>query len=253
MTQAEQARDNGMFLYEQPELLTQNDHGKLGLTIPGDPYQFAAGIRAVPLTLSEFASAERHYPIVFTSLENPYPLAVVGLEEGDNLYVQDGNWEEERYIPAYLRCHPFAFAAEKDGRIAILIDRAAKTIAENPEHPFFDGDKLSPQTESMVRMCAEYDADRKRTEQFCAKLKDLGLLSTQRASHTPNEGGEAETLSTYVSINAEVLSKLDDSAVVDMHRSGQLSAAYLQLYSLENWQGLLWRRALRKSRADNAS
>lgn len=232
-----------LFLYEKPELLTVAEHGDLGVTPSETPYAFAASVRAVPVTLPEIWAAHKDYPIVFTNLETPFPVAVVGVLEDRNLFMRDGHWEAGRYVPAYLRCHPFAFAAEKDGRVAVAIDRAAATVSENPKYPFFVDGKLAKETEDLMRFCAQYEAERARTVEFCEHLKALGLLAAQRATHKPDGSDAEETLASYVSIDAEKLAALGDDAIIELHKAGRLPAAYLQVHSLENWQSLLERRA----------
>ena len=245
MTDAPQAaptQPGNLFLYERPELLTPQDHGDLGMTPSETPYAFAADVRAVPVTLPEIWSAHRDYPIVFTNMEAPFPVAVLGVLEDRNLFMQDRRWDSDCYVPAYLRCHPFAFAAEQDGRIAVAVDRAAATVSDNPEYPFFVDGKLSPEAEQLMRFCAQYEAERKRTVEFCQQLKEAGLLAPQQATHTPAGGGAEQTIASYVSIDAEKLAGLDDGTVLALHKSGRLSAAYLQVHSMENWQRLMERR-----------
>ncbi len=245
MTANNQNQNGNMFLYGQPELLTFEDHGTLGLTPSDTPYALASSVRAVPITVAEFASAQRNYPIVFTNIEAPYPVAVVGLLEDVNLFMENGNWDPGCYVPAYLRCHPFAFAAEQEGRIAVVIDREAPTVTPDSRYPFFVDGKLASETESMMRFCAQYEAERKRTVEFCKTLKDLGVLAAQRATHTPDGSSEEQVLANYVSVDAEKLAGLNADKVVELHKSGRLASSYLQLYSLENWQSLMLRREQR--------
>lgn len=242
-------KQDGLFLYEQLELMSAEQHGALGLTPADKPYAFASGVRAIPLTLAEFGSAQRNFPIVFTNLEDPFPVAVVGLLEDENLFINDGVWDEASYVPAYLRCHPFAFAGEQDGRIAVVIDRKASTVTENAKYPFFVDGKLATETESMMRFCAQYEAERVRTLKFCTQLRDLGLLASQRVSHTPDGSTEETVLANYVSVDTKKLAELSDEAVVELHRSGLLASVYLQAYSMENWQPLMFRRDQRTRRA----
>lgn len=67
------------FLYQQPEVLTLEDHGSLGITPNERPFDFVKDERAIPLTMVEISSAQRHYPIIFSNLEDPVPMAVLGL------------------------------------------------------------------------------------------------------------------------------------------------------------------------------
>jgi hypothetical protein len=131
-----------MFLYSKPELLNARDHGGVGINPSAQPYAFAKSAKFAPIAAAEIVSAQRHYPVVFSGPKQPTPLAVLSLLDSDNLFVDDnGEWARGVYIPAYLRCHPFAVAARSDDQFSVVIDRAAPCIAENAEQPFFDGNK----------------------------------------------------------------------------------------------------------------
>ena len=59
---------------------------------------------AIPLTVEEFPLAQRDYPIVFSAGDNPVPLALMGLNEGVNVFFEeDGTPRGEAYSPAYIR------------------------------------------------------------------------------------------------------------------------------------------------------
>ncbi|MGB5324354.1 MAG: SapC family protein, partial [Pseudomonadales bacterium] len=168
-----------MFLYEKPELLTRESHGSLGFTPAKKPFEFVKGVRAVPLTMIEIGSAQRHYPIIFSALENPIPLAVVGLVEQANLFVDDeGRWDAMCYVPTYLRCYPFTFAVQKGGQLAVVVDRNAPSVSESPEYPFFVNGEISEHTDALMQLCAQYEGERKRTQEYCRKLVELDLLTT---------------------------------------------------------------------------
>ncbi|MEQ8205372.1 MAG: SapC family protein, partial [Woeseia sp.] len=112
--------------------------------------------------------------------------------------------------------------------------------------------KLATETESMMRFCAQYEAERLRTLHFCTQLRDLGLLASQRVSHTPDGSKEERTLANYVSVDTKKLAELSDEAVIELHRSGRLASIYLQAYSMENWQPLMFRRDQRARLAGTA-
>lgn len=235
-----------MFLYKEPEILTPETHGSMGFTPAERPFDFVRNERVVPLTLTEFSSAQRYFPIIFANIKNPLPLAVTGLLEEENLFVDEsGNWDPIAYVPMYLRCYPFAFATEKGGKVAVVVDRAADSVTENPTYPFFDGDAVSKQTEQLMRLCTQYDAERRRTLDFCQKLTELELLTTLGAAWTPQGADAPEPLAEYVGIDKDKLDALDKDTVYDLHRAGYLSAIYLLLYSLENWRHLMARREQR--------
>ena len=239
-----------MFLYEKPELLTREEHGSLGFTPVDDPFNHVRNTRAIPLTVIEFGSAQRNFPIIFSNLQNPVPLAITGITDGNNLFVSaDGKWDSMAYVPSYLRCYPFAFAAEQEGKLAVVVDRAARTVTENPTYPFFVDNEPSEQTESLMRFVATYEGQRRRTKEFCDRLVELELLDAQRATHTPEGADEPSPLADYVSINVEKLNALDAETVFDLHSKGFLSAMYMQLYSIENWRHLMARQVMRAAKA----
>ena len=126
--------DGNMFLYEEPALLNKEEHGDLGLSKVERPFDFAKSIKGVPITAGEVQSAQKHYPVVFSDFENPVLIAIVGITEDVNLFVDEsGNWDARSYIPSYLRCHPFAFARRKEDEYAVVIDQSSQAIAESVE------------------------------------------------------------------------------------------------------------------------
>ncbi|MFK8029705.1 MAG: SapC family protein [Gammaproteobacteria bacterium] len=233
-----------LYLYEQPEMLSREDHFNLGITPVEAPFANTRNARAIPLTLTEFTTAQKNYPIVFTSLEQPVALAVVGMGEDDNLFLDNDNkWDPYAYLPAYLRAYPFAFAQHGEEQMAVVIDRAASMVSDKPEIPFFDGDVISENTKKLTEFAASYVGERRRTEEFCNRLVELELLSAQHVTHTPPGSDKAEVIANYVGIDGEKLSGLDKDTVHELHSTGMLAAMYGQLHSADNWTLLLRRRA----------
>ena len=74
---------------------------------PADSAPYFATAHAIPLTTDEFIHAQRSMPIVFSAGENPVPLALTGLNEGVNVFVDDeGAARQPFYVPAYVRRYP---------------------------------------------------------------------------------------------------------------------------------------------------
>jgi hypothetical protein len=234
--------EGNMFLYEQPVLLNKEEHGSLGLSTLDRPFDFVKSIKGVPLVAGEIQSAQKHYPIVFSDFENPVLVAIVGIIDDVNIFVDEaGNWDNQTYIPSYLRCHPFAFAKRPDDEMAVVIDRASSEISEKPDMPFFDGDEMSADTRKRVDFCMHYNDERRRTQEFCQKVKELGLLNGQRINKTMSDGTEVK-IADYVSIDPTKLTELDKDTLQELHKDGSLAAIFAQLFSLENWNRLIMRR-----------
>ncbi|MEM7081747.1 MAG: SapC family protein [Pseudomonadota bacterium] len=233
-----------LFLYEKPEMLAIEDHFDLGVSPVDAPYANTRNARAIPLTQTEFSMAQNDYPIIFTDLKNPSPLAIVGLIEDDNLFLNEKDqWEPYAYQPAYLRAYPFAFARHGEDQMAVVIDRASSMVSDQAQYPFFDDKELSEHSKKMIDFAAKFVSERRRTEMFCEKLVELDLLTAQHVSHQTAPDAEPTVVANYVSINAEKLTALDKDTVYELHTSGMLAAMYAQINSTDNWNYLLQRRA----------
>ena len=227
------------YLYQQPELLTSETHGTMGITPSKRPFEFAKNERTIPLTMIEISSAQRHYPVVFSSTVDPVPLAVVGLPGTGNLYIDaQGRWDSACYVPSYLRCYPFALAAQDDGSRMLVADRAAASISENAQFPFFINNEPSPQIKAVMQFCVEYDEARKRTTEFSQLLVKHELLASLQANYNTEGSSKSKTLATYVGINIQKLSTLDPAVIVELHQAGWLAPMYLMHYSMESWRTL---------------
>ena len=92
--------NNLPIFYGGLEPLSSNVHGNYK-SRPAEKAPVLAQTHAVPLTIDEFVAAQRFFPIVFSSGENPVPLALMGLNEGVNVFVEDdGGLRGEMYVPA---------------------------------------------------------------------------------------------------------------------------------------------------------
>lgn len=233
-----------MPLYARPELLTPEEHGHLGLRNLAQPFSFAREARAVPLMVTEFRTAQKYFPVVFTDRENPFPMAALGVIENQNLLLgDDGQWRVPGYVPAYLRCYPFALATMADGRYAMVVDRAADAVSDQPDVPFFENGDLSAPMQERLELCRTYKLEKERTEAFCAMLKRHDLLVQQEATHSI--GAEERIVARYFVVSTERLMALDTDTITSMFRDGSLAAIFAHHYSLDNFEELVRLRQLR--------
>lgn len=89
----------------------------------------------------EFENLQREYPILFRKDSEGHfqSVVILGLDRGENLFLQDGGWTS-RYVPATLRRGPFFLAVgepEQDGDPAIVIDLDDPRISESEGEPLF--------------------------------------------------------------------------------------------------------------------
>jgi hypothetical protein len=81
--------EGNVLFYTKPEPLDPTLHGALGVNAADKPYAFVGQTNIVPLTVTEFAAAALSYPVIFTG-ENRQPVVVMGLRQGENLFVETG-------------------------------------------------------------------------------------------------------------------------------------------------------------------
>lgn len=236
-----------MFLFEKPELLNLVQHRDLAVGAAAKPFGFCSKVRAIPLTISEIPEASKNYPVIFMSVQDPVPLAVVGLHSDFNLFVDDnGNWEEGAYIPGYIRRYPFALAGESGGdRMALVIDSGYDGISTTAANKLFDGENMSELVKQAMEFARVYETDKRLTEQVMSALKEFDIIHTQTAQFTPVGSTEARPFAQYAGVDEQKLRELPDDKFLELRRRNVLPLLYSHLLSLANWRLLLARRMRR--------
>lgn len=251
-TQSAPQLSGKMFLFERPELMNKEQHGDLGFQKIEKRFNYCAKARAVPVTVSEIPAAMKDYPIIFVSGESPIPLAVVGLIDDVNLFIdENGNWEENRYVPGYVRRYPFGVATENSGeRLAIVIDAAYEGFTKGGEFPLFENGEPSASTQQAIEFCKTFEQDRAATDAFGARVKELDLIQGQSAQFTPQGQAEPRKFADYYGIDEAKFRALTDEQIIDMHKANILPLVYAMIMSMGNWRTLLQRRARRFNLTD---
>lgn len=236
-----------MFLFERPELLSRQQHGELGIGVAEKPFGFCANVRAIPLTISEIPEASKFYPVVFMSKEEPVPLAIMGLGNDLNLFVdEDGNWEQFAYVPGYLRRYPFALAGETGGdRLALVIDAAYPGISATAERKLFENDEMSAFAKQAMEFTRTYEQDRRLTDQIMTAVKKFNIIESQTAQYTPAGMTEPRPFAQYFGIDEQKLQALTDEQYLELRKMNVLPVLYSQIISLGNWRNLIARRMRR--------
>ena len=241
-----------MFLFQQPELVSREQHGSLGVSAVEKRYDFCSKVRAIPITVSEIPAAIKDYPVIFASLENMLPLAVVGLVDDENLFVDDkGQWEAFRYIPGYIRRYPFGVATETGGdRFAVVVDRAFEGLKDGGEQKLFNGEEPSQLTQSAIDFCRTYEEDRMRTVDFGNRVKELNIVKGQSAQFTPVGENDPKTFAEYLGVDEQGLKEIAQDKFIELRDTTLLPLLYAMVISMGNWRAVLQRRGIRHQLAE---
>jgi len=234
---------NVMF-YEKPVPLNKDQHAKFGVKQVAKPFEFMADQHFLPLTAPEFGSASASMPIIFAGADRS-PLAVMGIRTGENLFVNDGQFEVDFYMPAFARRYPFVLAGDNvNDRFVVCVDEKAECVTDKkPQQLFFDKNDTSQFTKEAFQFLQDFERDRRATVKMVDDFKALDLFEPKEMNFQGNnpDGTPAprQKIADYFAISEEKLKALPDAKLAEFSKNGYLAVAYAHLLSLGNWQRLV--------------
>ncbi|MEM7679536.1 MAG: SapC family protein [Pseudomonadota bacterium] len=224
--------------YKQPMPLDSKEHVDLALKADFG-FGFTEGVNAVPINLIEMPQICHFYPIAFSPDASATPVAIMGLRNNENLYLQqDGGWVEA-YIPAYIRRYPFIFSeAPGQEQLTLCVDSNDAVLQKGGERKFFDGEgKPTEITNNALEFCKSYHAAAQQTIEFSKVLVEHDLL-VQREAQINVANNQKINFSGFNIINEEKLQQLDDKVFIELRQKGWLPFIYAHLFSGSQWQRL---------------
>lgn len=238
-----------LLFYEMAVPVSSARHRELA--IESAKYRFAAGVTAVPLTCVEFPRAAREYTIVFAGEEDVIPVVLLGIADAENLYVDtDGQWNAD-YVPAFVRRYPFVFSVSEDKtKLTLCIDEtfAGCNRDGRGQKLFDDKGERTQYLSQMLSFLEEYQAHFTRTQAYCKKLLELGLLEPMKADVTL-PGGRQRSLVGFRAVNRAKLKALPAEKLAELVQSDELELTYDHLLSMNNFTLIINRVAKRETPA----
>lgn len=201
-----------------------------------DKATWLAGVNAVPLTVEEFPQAQRNFPIVFTAGDNPVPLALMGMNEGVNVYVdEDGTLNTPVYVPAYVRRYPFMLAKLRpdSDELSLCFDPTSDLVGEQDEgQPLFEGADPSEATQNLLKFCENFEIAGTKTANFMAELKKHDLLMDGELNI---EAGQQQPFNYrgFQMVNEEKLRDMRGDTLRKLSQNGMLPLLHAHLFSLQ--------------------
>jgi len=193
---------------------------------------------AIPLTVEEFPHAQRNYPIIFSSGDNPVPLALMGLNEGVNVFFDDeGAAIGDGYIPAYLRRYPFLLARLQPGadEMSLCFDPTSDVLGDFKDgEQLFDGEQPSEHTKGVLDFCQKFEEAGARTQAFVDELKNADILMDgEVAIQQSDRPDQPYVYRGFKMIDQDKLKALDVEKLKNWHEVGILPLIYAHLMSLD--------------------
>jgi hypothetical protein len=240
----ENAVSGNVMMYQDPQPLTRDKHAKFGVTQVAKPFAFMQTSHFVPVTAAEFGAAASSFPIIFAGEERT-PLAVMGIRAGENLFVEDGQFGNQFYMPSFARRYPFVLAGDAENdRFVVCVDEKAECVTDKkPTQPFFDGEKPTQFTDEAFEFLKKFESDRRATDQMIARFKELDMFEQKEMNFQGNNPdgslAEKQKIADYFAITDEKIRGLDAKTTKELTDNGYLSVAYSHMISLGNWQRLV--------------
>ena len=202
-----------------------------------DKAPWLASFHAIPLTVEEFPSAARNFPIIFSSGENPVPLALMGLNEGINVFVDDeGKLLENVYVPAYVRRYPFLLARlnPQSEELSLCFDPTSELVGEFDEgNTLFEGEQPSDVTKGLLGFCEQFEQAGMRTQAFVEELAKHKLLMDGEVAIQQEGVEQPFVYRGFQMIDQEKLREVRGDVLRGWNQSGMLPLIYAHLFSLE--------------------
>lgn len=225
--------------YKKPEPLDASKHIKLGMK-ENFGTGFTKEINAVPINMIEMPQICHYYPIAFSPDEFATPVALLGLRDQENLFVNDnGEWLEGAYIPAYIRRYPFIFSeTQQQDQLTLCVDMDSDFVGDDFPIKFFNDDKKPTEfAENALNFCKSYHSAAIQTQALSKALVEADLLIDRQAEIRIAEDKKI-TFSGFRIIDEEKLAKLDDKTFLEWRQKGWLPFIYAHLFSGAQWQRL---------------
>jgi hypothetical protein len=224
---------------QKPELLDNNTHKDLRV-ITRRGAEWGDAVMSCVVTPDEFRRLQAHYPIVFQrNAEGQLrPLALFGLQDGQNLFLDADGWSVP-YIPLAMLREPFMIGVNED-ELKMLVDMASPRIAQGAEGeavflPQGGSSELLERANSVLKTLHE---GLQATPEFVDALVAHELLESFVLDVERPDGTHGRLVGLHT-INEERLAALDANSIALLHQADYLQPIYMAVASLSNLHTLI--------------
>jgi hypothetical protein len=234
-------------LYSSLEPLSSSVHGKMSIR-PVNKAPAVGTAHAIPVTVEEFPLLARHYPIIFATGENPIPLALMGLTEGVNTFLDAEGMpvDKDVYIPAFIRRYPFLLARLRpdSDELSLCFDPTLGSVGEHEdgERLFDDEGAPTETTKAILQFCEQFETAGQRTGAFLDDLKKSGLLMDGEVAIQPEGADKPFIYRGFQMVDEEKVRDLRGDELRKMNQNGMLPLLFAHLFSLSQIRDLFSRQ-----------
>ena len=224
---------------QNPQLLDNITHKDLRV-ITQRGAAWGDDVMSCIVTHEEFRSLQAHYPIVFqrNAQGQMQPLALFGLQEGRNLFLDSQGWTVP-YLPLTMQRGPFMIGVNED-ELRMLVDMASPRIGNGAEGvavflPQGGHSEFLEHANSVLKALHE---GLQATPDFVEALLAHDLLEPFVLDVERPDGSHGRLVGLHT-INEERLAALDEKAVGLLHQAEYLLPIYMAIASMSNLHALI--------------
>ena len=225
--------------------LNSKDHANYR-TRPMNAAPWLANQHAIPLTVDEFVSAQRDMPIVFSTGDDAVPLALMGLNEGVNTFVDDeGKVTENVYLPAYVRRYPYMLARlrQDSEEMSLCFDPTCEHIGEFEDgQALFEDAQPTEFTKQILEYCEQFEQAGQRTKAFMDELRKHDLLMEGEVAIQQQGNDKPFVYRGFQMINQEKLNELRGDQLRKWTENGLLPLIWAQIFSMDMMRTIFGRQ-----------
>ncbi|MGJ8692499.1 MAG: SapC family protein [Thalassotalea sp.] len=217
------------------ELLDPTRHKdiKIDTTLVDVPHN---QMNTATVMVGELIRLIHEYPVFITKNPNTGQFmlsALLGIESGENLYIQNNVWQA-RYLPLDVLRRPFQAMLSEEGDFAggrIAIDTASPLVQKNKGEPLFDEQgEITPYLDRIQHIFGQLMGSMEKTNDVLAQLYQYDLI--EPISLQLDLGGEQPvSMNGLYGINKEKLMQLKGEALEACHHQGLLEVCHLIISS----------------------
>jgi hypothetical protein len=195
---------------------------------------------------TEFRSIQAYYPIVFAKdgAGAFQPLALLGFEDGENLFLEGERWTAS-HVPLTVERQPFLIGVGPDGELTIHVDMDSPRVSTTVGEPvFLPHGGTTEFTDGVNGTLMALHEGLQGIPVFVQALVEYELIESFVLDVTLNNGTTGR-LAGFYAINEDKLNALPGAAIEKLHRGGHLVSIYMIIASISKFRDLIERKNAR--------
>lgn len=210
--------------------LNRSRHARVCIAPPPDLTYAGKQSHAV-LGLTEVSLAAADYPLVLLKDGHTgrfHLAALLGLNEGSNLYVLNAKWHAT-YIPLTVLRYPFFL--EEGALLGLAIDETSALVGNSGERLFDDQGEPTPYAMVASDRIGQMNRDRTAMAAFVDDIVGRQLVRPLPVTLIYEDGASTRVDGLY-GIDSFALEALDGESLAQLNRRGHLGPVYVMMASL---------------------